>query len=71
MYIEVPEEDQVEGEGDVVGELQLSLYGTRDAAVNWSNTYTKFLKDSGFEQGRGSPCNFMDLRRHGGRPGVA
>ena len=39
MYIEVPEEDQVEGEGDVVGELQLSLYGTRDAAVNWSNTH--------------------------------
>jgi hypothetical protein len=63
IYVEVPEEDKVEGEGDVVGELQLSLYGTRDAAVNWSNAYTKFLKDSGFEQGRGSPCNFLHPER--------
>ena len=50
-------------DGDVVGELQLSLYGTRDAAVNWTNAYTKCLVDSGFKQGRGSPCNFHHKTR--------
>ena len=37
VYIEIPKEDKQEGEdNDVCGHLQFSMYGTRDAAKNWS-----------------------------------
>ena len=35
VYVEIAEEDREPGEGDVVGLLQYSMYGTRDAAQNW------------------------------------
>ena len=41
-----------------MGQLQLSLYGTRDAAQNWAHEYTTFLLSLGFQVGRASPCNF-------------
>ena len=34
VFIEIPEEDKEAGDEDRVGRLQLSLYGTRDAAQN-------------------------------------
>ena len=34
IYIELPAEDR-EGSRDQLGKLNLSLYGTRDAASNW------------------------------------
>ena len=34
IYIELPEED-TEARPDEIGKLNLSLYGTRDAASNW------------------------------------
>ena len=58
LFIDIPEEDLEEGDEGMVGQLQLSLYGTRDAAANWTQCYTDFLKKRGFEQGRASPCNF-------------
>ena len=36
MCVEIPEEDREEGEGDMVGLLNMSLYGTRDTAVIFS-----------------------------------
>ena len=45
MYIEIPIEDFEPGDEGNVARLNLSLYGNRDAARNWSNEYTKFLKD--------------------------
>ena len=39
--------------------LRLSLYGTRDAALNWTNTYTEFLEAQGFTKGRGCTRNFF------------
>ena len=63
MFIEIPEEDRVIGDEDKVGRLELSLYGTRDAAQNWSSEYTKSLKDWGFTVGRSSPCNFCHTDR--------
>ena len=33
VFIEIPEEDREEGEENMIGQLQLSLYGTRDAAL--------------------------------------
>ena len=58
IYIAIPDEDKEEGDQDRVAKLNLSLYGTRDAAMNWAATYTKHLKDLGFLVGKGSPCNF-------------
>ena len=48
----------------MVGQLQISLYGTRDAAQNWAATYTKFLVLVGFQRGRASNCNFVHKKRN-------
>ena len=56
IWVELPEEDysKKDEEEDNVGLLEMSLYGTRDAAKNWSNTVEEHLKKIGFEQGRAS-----------------
>ena len=46
-----------------MGRLNLSLYGTRDAAQNWAIEYTRTLRAAGFEPGRASPCNFVHTVR--------
>ena len=38
--------------------LLQSLCGTRDAAANWAQAYTKVLLDIGFLKGASSPCTF-------------
>ena len=55
IYIEIPAEDRTDEDDDCVGILNLSLYGTRDAAMNWSKTYSDYLKYIGFTKGRASP----------------
>ena len=48
---------------DSVGELNISMYGTRGAAQTWGEEYTdKFLK-LGFAQGKASPCTFYHASR--------
>ena len=37
--------DAEDEENDHVGLLEMSLYGTRDAARNWSSTVEEHLKD--------------------------
>ena len=59
IYTELPVEDRLPGDEDNVAQLNLSLYGTRDAAQNWTQEYTKVLKAAGFTVGRASPCNFF------------
>ena len=56
IYIELPVEDRLPGEEDHVAQLNLSLYGTRDAAQNWEAEYSSFMKDVGFKSGLTSPC---------------
>ena len=56
-FVEIPIEDQNEGDEGMIGQLELSLYGTRDAAQNWSDEYTSTLKQWGFKVGLSSPCN--------------
>ena len=63
LFIEIPIEDWNEGDEGMVGQLQLSLYGTRDAAQNWAATYTKLLRRLGFKQGKASSCNFAHISR--------
>ena len=58
LYIEIPPEDKQPGDVGMVAKLNLSLYGTRDAAMNWSATFTAVLTKLGFTKGKCSPCNF-------------
>ena len=64
LFIEIPVEDREEGDENMVGQLELSLYGTRDAAQNWAATYTKFLMKIGFQRGKASSCNFVHKKRN-------
>ena len=34
VYVRIPEEDRQEGDQDMCGRLRVSMYGTRDAALN-------------------------------------
>ena len=43
----------------VVGHLHRCVYGTRDAASVWEDTYTSALEELGFVTGRASPCCFF------------
>ena len=36
----------------------MSMYGTRDAALNWALEYGDTLRATGYEQGKHSPCLF-------------
>lgn len=58
IFIEIPIEDREEGDEDMVGKFNLSLYGTRDAAQNWQAEFTDYLTASQFKKGQSSPCNF-------------
>ena len=60
VYIEIPVGDHQPGDEGLVGELELSLYGTRDAAQNWAKEYTTYLESIGFKAGAASPCNFVN-----------
>ena len=63
VYIEIPFEDFEPGDKGKVARLNLSLYGTRDAAQNWAKEYTTFLEECGFKTGLASPCNCEHMNR--------
>ena len=63
LYVEIPPDDKKVGDEAKVGKLRVSLYGTRDAAQNWTEAYTKFLVSLGFRRGKASPCNFLHAKR--------
>ena len=52
---ELPAEAKKPGE-DVVGRLLKSLYGTRDAPLNWELQIQKVMLALGFKQGKSNPC---------------
>ena len=43
VCVEIPKEDKTEADvrHDKVGHLRMSLYGTRDAAMNWAEEVAK------------------------------
>ena len=43
--------------------LNVSMYGTRDAASNWEDKYASHLIACGFTQGKSSPCIFFHKER--------
>ena len=55
-WIELPPEDYSEEDRaeDNAGLLEMSLYGTRDAAQNWQHTVETHLRKLGFKQGLAS-----------------
>jgi hypothetical protein len=59
VYVKLPDEDREEGDEARCGKLLMSMYGTRDAALNWSQEYTRTLVESGFVQGSSNPCLFQ------------
>ena len=65
VFVALPPEDKGPGEEDMCGLLLKSLYGTRDAAFNWTAAYTSVMVDKlGFEKGESSPCSFFHPDRH-------
>ena len=55
VYIKLPKEDEEEG---MCGRLNMSMYGTRDAAQNWERVYVDFMERNGFRRGIAHPCVF-------------
>ena len=64
VYIEVLEEDWEEAGEDRVAKLDMSMYGTRDAAKNWQECYTEHFEAIGFFVGKANPCLFVHLSRN-------
>lgn len=62
VYVRIPHVGKKEMRRDVDFLLK-SLYGTLDAAVNWSMAYSKVLDKLGFEKGASSPCTFFHRSR--------
>ena len=58
LYVELPPEDQEPGK-DLVGKLELCLYGIQDAARCWQNLLAGHLKAIGFQRGVGHPSVFF------------
>ena len=58
VCVEIPDEDKTEADKqrDVVGVLNMSLYGTRDAARNWQEEVARMMKIWGFTPGAYNPC---------------
>jgi hypothetical protein len=65
VRIELPNEDKTEDDWkqDMVGKLNMSLYGTRDAAANFQKEVTKLMINIGFQPGRYNPCTFYNPKR--------
>ena len=63
--IEQPAEAMGEGEDPAgwVGKLQMSLYGTRDAATNWQELVALEMEKAGFQQGVYNPCTYYHAER--------
>ena len=60
VYVKLPSEDVEANDDGLVGKLNMSMYGTRDAAANWAAEYGRTLTDAGYVQGRSSPCIFYN-----------
>ena len=58
VYVQLTEEDRAEGDEGLCGRLNVSMYGTRDAALNWATEYGGTLIDAGYIQGKSCPCLF-------------
>jgi hypothetical protein len=65
LYIEIPEEDKSEGEGDVVGRLNRNMYGFRDASNGWMKDWQELLQSEGYAMGASNPALFFNEAKDG------
>ena len=61
ILVELP--DELGLSKDYVGLLHRSLYGTRDAPLNWEMAIRDVMVQLGFQQGRSSPCLYYHPQR--------
>ena len=68
ICVELPEEDKTleDIHEDRVGWLQMSLYGTRDAAQNWQEEVARQMKKWGFRRGVHNPCLYFSKNNKAG-----
>ena len=59
VYVKLPEEDDEPGR---CGKLNVSMYGTQDAASNWEHEYSTHLMGHGFLRAKSSSCVFWSPR---------
>ena len=66
VCVEIPKEDRAEADvrHDKVGHLRMSLYGKRDAAMNWQEEVARELRKIGFRRGRYNPCLYYHAERN-------
>ena len=62
VYVRLPDEDKQPGDDGLVGRLEMSMYGTRDAANNWAAEYTTTLEKAGYTRGVANPCLFFNKK---------
>ena len=60
VYVELPPGEEQSG---MCARLNVSLYGTRDAAQNWEYAYTEVLEGMGYTRGVSTPCAFYNRDR--------
>jgi hypothetical protein len=58
VFVKLPPEDWQDGGDQRCGLLNVSLYGTRDAAADWEVELAGFLVGHGLTKGIASPCFF-------------
>ena len=60
LYIELPPEDKLPGDGDAVGRLNRNMYGFRDASNGWMKDWQRLLKTGGYLVGVSNPALFYN-----------
>ena len=63
LCVELPSECAESCGGNNVGLLRQSLYGTRDAAMNWQEGVAREMKNWGFNRGQYNPCLYTNTEK--------
>lgn len=64
IFIEIFIEDRLPGDADMVGRLNFSFYGARDAAVNWQDEFNSSFIKNDFLRGKASLCKLQHPQRN-------
>ena len=59
-YVKLPAEDPKSSDESCCARLLMSMYGTRDAALNWHEEYAETLRQAGYVRGTANPCLFYN-----------
>ena len=62
--IELPQEDKLPEDGDAVGLLLRSMYGSRTASANWMRDWKATLEQGGYKIGVANPALFHNAEKH-------